>query len=192
MARRRSRLQGDFKLRKTLRGIHEQLDNQLRPAMQDAADQVLATQRQMIPKDTGAASTALKAFVSKSGLDAQIGIRGKRDNARFFYLRFLEYGTKGYSGVLYRRADKDAVGGEHTNNRDKSALKGRRNALRARETKNKSNGVAFFGKYPDIPARAAHPWLRPSYDLNKDHIVWIIERAVTATLARAGKEMGSA
>lgn len=154
---RRSRMSGDFKLRRTLRNIHSTMDNELVPAMQQSADRILSTMRQLVPKDTGAAAAALKAFVSKSGLDAQIGIRGKRDMRRFFYLRFIEYGTKGYNGTLYRRADANAVGGEHTNNRDKSQLKGRRNALNQRPTKNKSDGHTFYGKYPDIPARPAHP-----------------------------------
>ena len=98
MAARRSRMSGDFKLRRTLRNIHATMDNELRPVMQEAADRVLATMKQLVPKDTGAAAGALKAFVSKSGLDAEIGIRGKKDMRRFFYLKFVEYGTKGYSG----------------------------------------------------------------------------------------------
>lgn len=185
MAARRSRMSGDFKLRKTLRNIHATMDNELRPVMLEAAQQILATQRQLIPRDTGAASAALKVFVTKSGLNAEIGIRGKRDTQRFFYLRFLEYGTKGYSGALYRRADRNAVGGQHTNNRDKSKLSGRRNAIRARDTKNKSDGSKFYGKYPDIPARPAHPWLRPSKDVNREFVLANIRAAVASALRKA-------
>jgi len=184
---RRSRMSGDFKLRRTLRNIHSTMDNELVPAMQQSADRILATMRQLVPKDTGAAASALKAFISKSGLDAQIGIRGKRDMRRFFYLRFIEYGTKGYSGTLYRRADADAVGGEHTNNRDKSRLKGRRNALNQRPTKNKSDGKTFYGKYPDIPARPAHPWLRPAMAVNREFVLVNISAAVARTLSKASK-----
>lgn len=184
---RRSRMSGDFKLRRTLRNIHTTMDNELVPAMQQSADRILATMRQLVPKDTGAAASALKAFISKSGLDAQIGIRGKRDMRRFFYLRFIEYGTKGYSGTLYRRADADAVGGEHTNNRDKSKLKGRRNALNQRPTKNKSDGKTFYGKYPDIPARPAHPWLRPAMAVNREFVLANISAAVARTLSKASK-----
>lgn len=184
MAARRSRMSGDFKLRKTLRNIHEQLDNELKPAMQEAAAKVLATMKQLVPRDSGQAAEALEAFVSKSGLDAQIGLRGKKDNRRFFYLRFLEYGTKGYSGALYRRNDADAVGGKHTTNRDRSKLAGK-NRLGRRETSNKSDGAHFFGKFPDIPARPAHPWLRPAYDVNKEFILASIRHAVSNTLKRA-------
>ncbi|BCJ06461.1 hypothetical protein PRtIB026_A37720 [Pseudomonas sp. RtIB026] len=95
---RRSSIRGDIRLRRTLRNIHKTMDNELKPAMEIAANRILESQRQLIPKDTGAAAAALKVYVSPSGLDAQIGIRGKRDNRRFFYLRFIEYGTKGYSG----------------------------------------------------------------------------------------------
>ncbi|ASN71515.1 hypothetical protein 9F2_9 [uncultured Caudovirales phage] len=160
---RRSRVRGDFKLRRTLRNIHQEMDNQLRPAMQKAADLVLELQKSSVRVSDGPgphARDALEAFVSKSGLDAQIGIRGKKDNREFFYLKFLEYGTKGYSG-------QSRAGG------------------RKRSDKNKSDGAQFFGKYPDIPARPAHPWLRPSYDMNRERIVEIIERAVRDTLARA-------
>lgn len=190
MAARRSRMSGDFKLRKTLRNIHSQLDNELKPAMQEAADKVLATMKQLVPRDSGQAAEALEAFVSKSGLDAQIGLRGKKDNRRFFYLKFLEYGTKGYSGTLYRRKDGDALGGEHTTNRDRSKLSGK-NRLGRRETKNKSDGAHFFGKYPDIPARPAHPWLRPAYDVNKEFVLASIRHAVSNTLKRASEELGN-
>ena len=190
MAARRSRMSGDFKLRRTLRNIHATMDNELVGVMKESAEQILATMRQLIPKDTGAASAALRVFVSKSGLNAEIGIRGKRDTQRFFYLRFLEYGTKGYSGTLYRRADKNAVGGEHTNNRDKSKLSGRRNALRARDTKNKSDGSTFYGKYPDIPARPAHPWLRPAKDVNREFVLANIRAAVARTLRKASMGAG--
>lgn len=185
MAVRRSRMSGDFKLRRTLRNIHKTIDNELAVVMKESAERILSTMQQLIPKDTGAARNALKIFVTKSGLNAEIGIRGKRDNRRFFYLRFLEYGTKGYSGTIYRRADRDAIGGQHTNNRDKSKLSGRRNALRARDTKNKSDGTNFFGKYPDIPARPAHPWLRPAKDVNREFVLANIRAAVARTLDRA-------
>lgn len=94
---RRSSVQGNFKLRGLLRRIGNQMESDLRPAMVEAANLVLATQKELMPRDTGNAEGALEAFVSKSGLDAQIGIRGKKDNRRYFYGRFLEYGTKQYA-----------------------------------------------------------------------------------------------
>lgn len=190
MAARRSRMSGDFKLRRTLRNIHASMDNELAPAMQEAANKVLATMRQLVPKDTGAAAAALEVFISKSGLDAEIGIRGKKNKRRFFYLRFAEYGTKGYSGTLYRRADSNAVGGQHTVNRDRSKLSGK-NRLGRRETVNKSDGSNFFGKCPDIPARPAHPWLRPAKDVNREFILASIEAAVARTLSKASKGLSN-
>lgn len=188
---RRSKMRGDIRLRRTLRNIHKTMDNELTPAMRNAAERVLATQQQLMPKDTGAAAAALKIYVAPSGLDAQIGIRGKRDNRRFFYLRFIEYGTKGYSGKIYQRADRNAVGGVHTKNRDTMQLKGRRNAIRQRAVKNKSDGQHFFGKYPDIPARPAHPWLRPSMDVNREYVMADIEAAVRRTLRKASQGGGN-
>lgn len=103
MAARRSRLSGDFQLRRTLRNIHGVLDNELKPVMQEAADKILHTMQELLPRSdnprsSGHAADALQAFVSKSGLDAEIGLRGKKNNKKFFYLKFLEYGTKGYTG----------------------------------------------------------------------------------------------
>ena len=184
---RRSSIKGDFKLRGVLRRIGNEMESDLRPAMQESADLVLQTQRQLIPKDTGEAAAALQAFVSKSGLDAQIGIRGKRNNRHFFYLRILEYGSKGYNGAMYRKADGNAVGGAHTVNRDKSKIGGRRNALRRRATKNKSDGKTFFGLFPNIPARRAKPWLRPSIDVNRERIRGVISSAIASTLRKAAE-----
>lgn len=137
---RRSSVQGDFKLRGLLRRIGNQIESDLRPAMVEAANLVLTTQQELIPRDTGKAEGALKAFVSKSGLDAQIGIRGKKDNRRFFYGKFLEYGTKQYAM------------GDTT-----------------------------------VAARPAHPWLRPSYDMNRDEIVDLITKAIASTLKKAAE-----
>lgn len=155
--RRRSSIKGDFKLRRVLRRIGNQMDSDVRPAMQKAADLVLQTQKSLIPVDTGAGRDALTAFVSKAGLDAQIGIRGKKKNLKFFYLRFFEYGTKGSRG-------------------------------RDMGPKNKSDGQSFFGVSPDIPVRPAQPFVRPSYDTNKDAIRKLIKEAIDSTLAKAAKE----
>lgn len=159
---RRSRVLGDFKLRRLLRNIHKTMDNELRPAMQKGADAILETQRQLIPRDSGAAWWGLEAFVSKSGLDAQVGIRGAKRQRELFYVKFLEYGTKGVSGD-------------------------RRNNGRKRRPSNKSDGATWFGKYPDLPAKPAHPWLRPSYDLNRDQMVALINKAIASTLRRAAQ-----
>lgn len=153
-ARRRSSIKGDFKLRGVLRRIGNQMDSDVRPAMQKAADLVLETQRSLIPVDTGAGRDALTAFVSKFGLDAQIGIRGKKNNKKFYYLRFVEFGSKG------------------------SAIKGK---------ENKSNGQDFFGYSPNIPARPAHPFIRPSIDMNRDEIIDIIRNGIDSTLEKAAR-----
>ncbi len=163
---RRSSIRGDIRLRRTLRNIHKTMDNELKPAMEKAAARILATQQQLIPKDTGDAAAALRMYVSPSGLDAQIGIRGKRDNRRFFYLRFIEYGTKGYLG-------------------------GKRTSSPGQRDTNKSDGEHFFGKHPDIPARPAHPWLRPSMDVNREYVMADIEEAVMRTLRKASQGVGN-
>jgi len=162
---RRSRLSGDFKLRRTLRNIHQNIDNELKPAMEKAANTVLSTMRELIPKDTGEGAAALTAFVSKSGLDAEIGLRGKKANRRYYYLRFIEYGTKAYT-------------------------EGKRSDGRNQRVTNKSDGAHFFGKHPDIPARPAHPFVRPAYDVNREIILADIRAAVSGTLRRASEGVG--
>lgn len=159
---RRSRILGDFKLRRLLRNVHKEIDNELRPAMQQIADVVLQDMQRLIPRDTGDAAQALEAFVSKSGLDAQVGIRGKRMRRKFFYLRWIEYGSKGISGDTRRNGSK------------------RRDSI-------KSDGTHWFGKYPDIPARPAHPFMRPALDMNREEIVIIIRECIAATLQRAAE-----
>lgn len=163
---RRSKMRGDIRLRRTLRNIHKTMDNELKPAMQASADRVLASMQQLIPRDTGAAASALRVYIAPSGLDAQIGIRGKRDNRKYFYLRFIEYGTKGY------------LGGKRAGNRNR------------RDT-NKSDGEHFFGKYPAIPARPAHPWLRPAMQVNREYIVIELEQAIRRTLRKASQGVGN-
>ncbi|MEX0297357.1 HK97 gp10 family phage protein [Pseudomonas putida] len=162
MAARRSRLDGDFKLRKLLRTIHQTADNEVKVAMQESAQKLLTTMQELIPKDTGEGAAALTAFVSKSGLDAQVGIRGKKLNRRFFYLGIVERGSKGYT-------------------------EGKRAGGRNKRPTNKTDGSTFFGKYPDIPARPAHPWLRPAYDVNKELILANIRAAVNRTLKKASE-----
>ena len=163
----RSRVIGDIKLRKMLREIHKTADNLLKPAMQESASRILSDMRMLVPKDTGHGADELSAFVSKSGLDAQVGIRGKRTQERAFYLRFWEYGTKGYSGKSYRRKGKFVT--------------------RSKKKKYSYRADANFGRYPDIPARRARPWLRPSYDMNREVIQQLISAAIAETLRRAAK-----
>lgn len=166
MARARSSIQGDFKLRRLLQRVGRLGESDLPPALEKAADLVLETQKQLIPRDTGAAADVLEARITPanqiSGLDARIGIIGKPNNRKFFHMRFVEYGTKGLRG------DKRQSG-------------------RNRRSTNKSDGTHFFGKYPDIPARPAQPWLRPSIDMNRDRIRQIIREAIDSTLEKAAK-----
>ena len=161
---RRSSIKGDFKLRRLLREVGKMGESELPAALEHAADLVLRTQQQLVPRGTGAAASALEARITKanqtSGLDARIGIIGKRNSRKFFYMRFVEYGTKGFRSKLKAQAPV-LTDGEH-----------------------------YFGKTPNIPAKRAHPWLRPSIDINRDQIRTIIRRAIDDTLARASKGGG--
>ena len=169
----RSRVIGDFALRRRLKEFPDKVDLYLKPVMQLAAQKILSDMQRLIPEDSGKGRAALTAFVSKNGLDAKVGLNGKRAFNKAFYLYFIEYGTKGYSGEIYRRQDASAVGGTHTHNRS---------AKKDRPVKNKTDGAHWFGKYPDIPARPAHPFIRPALDLNRDYFAVLIRNAIVAVL----------
>lgn len=180
-----SRILGDFQLRGFLRKLPKEVEAHLKPAMREIADELLAEMKSRIPSDTGAAREALTAFVAKSGLDAQVGLRGRgKKSRRFFYLRFIEYGTKGYSGERYQREDLSTAGGKHTTTRNRSKMRGR-NKDEQRKTKNKTNGRDWFGYYPDIPARPARPFLRPALAKFRPIIRARIAKAINDTLAAA-------
>ena len=49
----------------------------------------------------------------------------------------------------------------------------------------------FFGKYPDIPARPAHPWLRPAKDVNREYVIANIQAAISRTLSKASKGLSN-
>ena len=159
---RRSRVIGDFALRRLLRRMPEAVEAHLKPAIKQGAEMILADMQHLVPRDTGTAASQLTAFVAKSGLDAQIGLRGKRAAQKAYYLYFIEFGTKGYSGQ-------------------------KRSANRNRRASNKTDGEHWFGRYPEIPARPAHPFIRPAFDMNKEAVVALVRNAVASTLAQAAR-----
>lgn len=162
------------------------MDNELQPAMAKAAARVLATQQQLIPKDTGAASAALRVYVAPAA-----GCPGRHQRQAGQPPILLPAVPRVWHQGLFRQhvpTGRPQRGWRcATNNRDKSKLKGRRNAFRQRDTKNKSDGQHFFGKYPDIPARPAHPWLRPSLDVNREYVMADLQEAVRRTLRKASQ-----
>lgn len=161
----RSRVLGDFKLRKMLRQFPEQVEANLKPAMRQGSEMILSDMQRLIPVDSGAGKNALTAFVAKSGLDAQVGLRGKRKRDKFYYLGFIEYGTKGTQGE-------------------------RRNDGHPRSKKQKTDGAHWFGRYPDIPARPAHPFVRPALHMNRAAVVELLNNAIKATLSAINNRSG--
>lgn len=81
-----------------LRRILTETDARIKPAMQDAANGLMHEVIARVPRDTGNLEDNITSLVSKNGLTAQIGIRGKKARSRAFYARFLEFGTKGEDG----------------------------------------------------------------------------------------------
>lgn len=76
---------------------------ELRKALADTADQILADQKSLVPRDSGKLAAALTKESRENGMRWLIGLPSLDLARRHFWLRFLEYGTKG-GIVSFRRA----------------------------------------------------------------------------------------
>lgn len=135
MARQKSSYSGVGQLRRKLRMIPEMVDGTVRPAMTDSAQATYADMVQLTPVDQGDLRAALSYRVSRDGMAAQIGVaadkvdvvrryKGKlkkqgalasfsaktmqniADVQDYFYFRFLDRGTKGFSGSYIRDGEE--------------------------------------------------------------------------------------
>lgn len=139
------------KLRRILTGV----DSGIRPAMQDSANKLQKDVISYIPRNTGNLEDLVTSYVSPSGLIAEVGLRGKKAKARGFYLRFLEFGTKGH---------KIKVGAK------KKVL---------------SDGENTFGTEANIPPLPARPVLGPAWDANKPAIIARVNKVINDAIKKA-------
>lgn len=123
-----------------MRRLLTEVDSGVRPAMQDSVNELHKDAIMNLPRNTGNLEDLITAYVSKNGTVGEVGLRGKKARAQGFYLRFLEFGTKGH---------KVSVG------KGKKVL---------------SNGDNTFGTSADIPAMPARPVLQPAWDRNEQKI----------------------
>lgn len=95
MARKRSRVTGNRRLRRILRRIEPEAREQMKGAMEEAAEAIYWDMVQLTPEDTGNLRSLLDWRVSRNGMNARIGLVTKRAQESGFYFRFLDQGTKG-------------------------------------------------------------------------------------------------
>jgi HK97 gp10 family phage protein len=86
-----------------LRRILTATDNNVKAAMQDSANILEREMRQRVPKNTRNLAETISSKVSKNGLRAEVGFRGKKGRAKGFYARFIEFGTKGHEVSVDRK-----------------------------------------------------------------------------------------
>lgn len=79
-----------------MRRILTEVDSGIRPAMQDAVNKLHKEVIAYAPRDSGNLEDSITSYVSKNGLIGEVGLRGKKAKEAAFYLRFLEFGTKGH------------------------------------------------------------------------------------------------
>lgn len=97
---RKGGIKGARKLRKLLAAADRTTGQHVKRAMEAIADDVLMSQLGLVPREWGDLAGALRASVSKAGLRARIGLISKNDRRDYFYATFLEFGTRGYVGMV--------------------------------------------------------------------------------------------
>ena len=95
MARKRSRVTGNRRLARVLRRIEPEAREQMKGAMEDAAQAIWADMVQLTPEDTSRLRSLLDWRVSRNGMNARVGLVTKKAQREGFYFRFLDQGTKG-------------------------------------------------------------------------------------------------
>lgn len=78
-----------------LRRILQSTDSGIRPAMQDSVNILHKEIIMNLPRNSGNLEDLITTYVAKNGMRAEVGLRGKKAKREGFYLRFLEFGTKG-------------------------------------------------------------------------------------------------
>ena len=138
-----------------MRRILTETDAQIKPAMQDSVNILHKEVMMNVPRDTGNLEDQITAHVAANGLRGEVGLRTKRAKQQGFYLRFLEFGTKGH---------KIAVGS------GKKVL---------------SDGDNTFGTNASIPALPARPVLQPAWDSKKSVIINRVSKVITDAITKA-------
>lgn len=140
-----------IKMRRILTGV----ESGIRPAMQDAVNKLHKEVIANTPRNTGALEDQITSYVNSTGTVGEVGLRGKRAKAAGFYLRFLEFGTKGHD---VKTGSKKKV---------------------------LSDGDNTFGTKANIPAMAPHPILSTAWYREKPVIINKIAKVVNDAITQA-------
>jgi HK97 gp10 family phage protein len=83
------------KLSRLLRRAPEDVVLPIREKIADAAQVLVISARKKVPKDTRNLEENITGKLSRSGLSAQVGVIGKRDQKDAYYAHFVHEGTLG-------------------------------------------------------------------------------------------------
>lgn len=106
MARRRNpkKISGRRRLIRTLKALPDDLTEAIRAEVMAGAGEIETRAKQLVPVDTGELQRLITKKVSKDGLNAKVGIQGKKARRDGWYAKFVEFGTKAWSQVLHFQA----------------------------------------------------------------------------------------
>lgn len=156
----RSRVAVNPSIRRALQALPDLVEREITPELEEAGELILADMRQGLHNVTGEGAAALTYKIERQGLRLRIGLLTKKARKQGYHLRFIEFGTKGLRGEI------------------------RANGRKRRAT-NKADGAHFFGKFPDLPAQRARPFMQPAFDLNRGHVLQKVRGGVNRALAQA-------
>lgn len=167
-------VKGADKLAQRLRQMPEILKERVKAAIKEGAEQALADMKTFTPLDPanpGAhARDGLTIVYDKDGLAAHIGLPTKELTERFFWFRFLDLGTKGYTPepTLVRRTRQTDKAGERVYEWQVENV--------ARRTSSASKTTKLISQY--VPPRPALHIRERTLDANRDDIERLVRQAV--------------
>jgi hypothetical protein len=106
MAKKHRQIIGASRLRRKLKRMPDEIQEQVRHAIRRGADEILFHMLNFVPRSTESDPVdykgrprkrlyeALEHKISKDGLRARIGILGKKNAEIFFFARFFEFGAR--------------------------------------------------------------------------------------------------
>lgn len=167
MSRRRSRVQGVNKLRRTLKRIDPEVTADVKTAIREGAEAIQADAINLVPRDTGDLARSIDYRVSSDGLAAVVGpaaraaeiVRRKTGSAfKAAQVRLSARNKKlmfeFYKGWWIERGTKGSP---------------KRN----------------------IPPQPARPFMKPAFDLNESWILGRVKAGINKALDRASKGGGN-
>ena len=187
MSRRRSRVRGVNKLRRTLKRIDPEVTADVKTAIREGAEAIQADAIKLVPKDTGDLARAIDYRVSSDGLAAVVGpaaraaeiVRRKTGSAfKASQVRLSKRNKKlmfeFYKGWWIERGTKGST---------KRTIPFYKGWWIGRGTKGSTKR--------NIPPQPARPFMKPAFDLNESWILGRVKAGINKALDRASKGGGN-